>query len=46
LILELEGEMPAKGRKVTVKQFEFEIVNVDSRKINEVKVNINKNFEA
>jgi len=46
LILELEGEMPAKGKKVTVKQFEFEIVNVDSRKINEVKVNINKNFEA
>ena len=46
LILELEGEIPAKGRKVTVKQFEFEIVNVDSRKINEVKVNINKNFEA
>ena len=46
LILELEGEIPAKGRKVTVKQFEFEIVNVDSRKINQVKVNINKNFEA
>ena len=45
LILELEGEMPEKGRKVTVKQFEFEIVNVDSRKINEVKVKIDKNFE-
>ena len=46
LILELEGEMPSKGRKVTVKQFEFEIVNVDSRKINEVKVKINKNYEG
>lgn len=45
LILELEGEMPEKGRKVTYKQFEFEIVNVDSRKINEVKVKIDKNFE-
>ena len=46
LILEMEGEIPEKGRKVTVKQFEFEIVNVDSRKINEVKVKINKNFEG
>ena len=45
LILELVGEIPSKGRKVTAKQFEFEIVNVDSRKINEVKVKIDKNFE-
>jgi len=41
LILELEGEMPEKGRKIYFNQFEFEIVNVDQRKINEVKVKIN-----
>lgn len=45
LILELEGEMPQKGRKIAFNQFEFEIVNVDQRKINQVKVKINKEFE-
>ncbi|MCB2207083.1 MAG: gliding motility-associated protein GldE [Bacteroidetes bacterium] len=42
LILELEGEMPEKGRTILYNQFEFEVVNVDQRKINEVKVKINK----
>jgi Mg2+/Co2+ transporter CorC len=45
LILELEGEMPEKGRKIKFHQFEFEVMNVDQRKINEVKVKINKEFE-
>lgn len=42
LILELEGEMPEKGRTILFNQFEFEVVNVDQRKINEVKVKINR----
>lgn len=45
LILELEGEMPEKGRKINYNEFEFEVVNVDQRKINEVNVKINKDLE-
>jgi gliding motility-associated protein GldE len=42
LILELEGKMPEHGRKIRFNQFEFEVVNVDQRKINEVKVKVIK----
>ncbi len=42
--MELEGEIPERGRKIIFMQFEFEVVNVDQRKINEVKVKINKEF--
>lgn len=42
LILELEGMIPEKNTVITYKQFEFTIVDADSRKINEVKVKIKK----
>jgi CBS domain containing-hemolysin-like protein len=42
LILEMEEEMPPKGTKVKYKQFEFEVVDVDNRKINKVKIKIDK----
>ena len=42
LLLELEGQIPEKDSKITFKQFVFSVTNVDSRKINEVKVKINK----
>ncbi len=45
LILEMEEGIPPKGTKVRFKQFEFEVVNVDKRKINEVKVTINNKPE-
>lgn len=42
LILELEGKIPSKGEKIVHKEFEFEIVDADERKINEIKVVIRK----
>jgi gliding motility-associated protein GldE len=44
LLLEMEGKIPEKGTKISFKQFEFKITDVDSRKINEVEVKI-KNSE-
>jgi len=41
LILEIEEEMPSKGTKVRYKQFEFEVVDVDDRKINKIKIIVN-----
>ena len=41
LILEMEEEMPPKGTKVRYKQFEFEVVDVDDRKINKIKIVVN-----
>ncbi len=45
LILEMEEGMPPQGTKVKFKQFEFEVVNVDKRKINEIKVTVNPDQE-
>lgn len=42
LILELEGVIPEKNTIVTYQQFEFTVMDSDSRKINEVKVKIKK----
>lgn len=42
LILEIEGKIPVKGSKINFKQFSFEIINSDERKINKVKVIIEK----
>ena len=42
LILELEGVIPEKHTVVTYQQFEFTVMDSDSRKINEVKVKIIK----
>ncbi len=38
LILELEGKIPPKGEKIKYRQFTFEIMDVDRRKINKIKV--------
>lgn len=40
LILELREEFPAKGDKLAYKNFVFEILSVDKRRIKKVKVNI------
>jgi gliding motility-associated protein GldE len=42
LILEMEEGMPPKGTKVRYKQFEFEVTDVDNRKINKIKIKIEK----
>lgn len=42
LLLELEGKIPEKNARIVFKQFEFDVIDVDSRKINEVKVRINE----
>ncbi len=42
LILEIEGVIPEKNTIVSYKQYEFTITDADTRKINEVKVKINK----
>jgi len=42
LILELLGKIPEKDTKVTFKGIEFTVVDVDKRKINKVKVKLNK----
>jgi len=41
LLLELSGEIPEKGAKITYQQFEFCVIDVDARKIIEVEVRIN-----
>ena len=41
LILELEGKIPEKGSVIKLDHFEFTIIDVTSRKINEIKVKIN-----
>ena len=42
LLLELEGKIPEKNSRIVFKQFEFDVIDVDSRKINEVNVRINE----
>jgi putative hemolysin len=42
LILEMRGQIPGIGDKINYKQFVFEIIDADERKIKEIKVFINK----
>ncbi len=42
LILELQGKIPKKGSKISFGTFDFEVTDSDERKINQVKVVINK----
>ena len=42
LILELQGKIPKKGSKISFGSFDFEVTDSDERKINQVKVVINK----
>lgn len=42
LILELEGKIPEKGETVVYKNFEFEVLDADERKINKIKVTVKK----
>jgi gliding motility-associated protein GldE len=42
IILELEGKIPENGAKISYGNFTFEIVDSDDRKINKIKVIINK----
>jgi putative hemolysin len=43
LILEYEGEIPEKNKKIIYKQFEFKIESADNRRIKQIRVFINKN---
>lgn len=45
LLLELLGRIPEKDTKVTFRDFEFTVLNVGRRKINEVKVKLKKKNE-
>lgn len=40
LILELKGEIPKKGEKIDFKQYVFEIMAVDNRRIQKIKLHI------
>jgi putative hemolysin len=42
LILEFEGEIPGKNKKIIYKQFEFKIESADNRRIKQIRVGINK----
>ncbi len=42
LILEYEGEIPEKNKKIIYKQFEFKIESADNRRIKQIRVCINK----
>ncbi len=42
LILEMKGKIPAVGEKIKYKEFIFEIMDADERKINQIKISINK----
>lgn len=41
LVLELEGKIPEKGEKIKFRQFTFEIVDADVRKINKIRITLN-----
>ncbi len=45
LILELKGEIPAKGDKVTHGRYQFEVTAVDKRRIQKVKLHIKTDEE-
>jgi CBS domain containing-hemolysin-like protein len=38
LLLEIKGEFPRKGERFQIKGFEFEVLDLDSRHINKIKV--------
>ncbi len=42
LILEIEGKIPEKGEKIKYRQFTFEIVDADVRKINKIKITLSE----
>jgi gliding motility-associated protein GldE len=42
LILEITGEIPQKGRKITLQHFNFSIESADRRRIKEIRVEIKK----
>jgi len=44
LILELEGEIPAKDKTIEYGDFLFKIESVDKRRIKEIRVEINRNI--
>jgi putative hemolysin len=44
LILEYEGEIPEKNKKIIYKQFEFTIESADNRRIKKIRVSLNRNF--
>jgi gliding motility-associated protein GldE len=46
LILELKGEIPAHHEKNEYKQFVFTIEAVDNRRIKQIKVEINRNYQV
>jgi gliding motility-associated protein GldE len=46
LILELEGRIPEIGVKVKCREYLFEVVDADSRRIKKIKVSQNKEHEA
>jgi putative hemolysin len=46
LILEYQGEIPEKNKKIFYKHFEFKIESADNRRIKQIRVCINKNKQA
>lgn len=42
LVLELKGEIPKKGDKVSMGPYEFEVVAVDNRRINKIRFHVNE----
>jgi len=46
LILEYEGEIPEKNKKIIYKQFEFKIESADNRRIKQIRVCLNKKDKA
>jgi len=42
LILEITGEIPQKGQKITLHHFNFSIESADRRRIKEIRVEIKK----
>ncbi len=41
VLLEIHGDLPEKHQTITYKQFVFEILGVDERRITKVKVSVN-----
>ncbi len=46
LILEYEGEIPERNKKIIYKQFEFKIESADNRRIKQIRVYIGDNDKA
>lgn len=45
LILEIKGEIPARGEKIQYEQYIFEVMSVDKRRIKTIKLHINEQPE-